>query len=187
MHSIRSTVITGAIFLVWFVGAVENPALVAAQEAHPVTTILLIRHAEKAGNADDSPLAHSGKARAEKLVQVAGWAGVKAVYSTTAVRALATADPLAECVGLKPIIYENVKNLVNELVSKHPGQVVLVVSHSGWIQQVIDALAGPGSSAPTDSEYDSFHVLTLYAPGKASLLRLKYGETVTPVPCASPQ
>ncbi len=160
---------------------------VAAQEVQPVTTVLLVRHAEKAAETGDPPLSAAGETCARTLIQVAGWAGVKAIYSTAAVRALATAAPLAKCVGLKPIIYENVKSLVNELMSKYPGQVVLVVSHSGWIQEIIDALAGPGSSASTDGGYDSFHVLTVYAPGKASHLRLKYGETVMPVSCVSPK
>jgi 2,3-bisphosphoglycerate-dependent phosphoglycerate mutase len=173
--------------LLWLPIFLASPAFVAAEEAVPVTTVLLVRHAEKAAETGEPPLSHQGRERAEKLVQVAGWAGVKAIYTSEALRARSTAQPLADCLNLKPIIYSEVKGLVGELVAKHAGQVVLVVSHTDWIQQVIDALAGPGSSTSTDSAYDSFHVLTMYAPGKASLLRLKYGETVAPAACTYPQ
>jgi 2,3-bisphosphoglycerate-dependent phosphoglycerate mutase len=179
-----ATIVFSALFLLCLLVFLTNPAVVAAQESAPVTTVLLVRHADKLDNTDNSPLSDAGKARAKKLVSVAGWAGVKAIYSTKVVRALDTAGPLAECLGLKPIAYNDVKSLVEELVTKHSGQVVLVVSHTDWIQETIDALAGPGSSDRTDSEYDSFQVLTMRAPGKASLLRLKYGEAVTPAPCA---
>src|SRR5205807_10112633 len=56
---------------------------VAAFAAAPkVTTIIIVRHAEKAGPEGDVPLSDAGHARAEELARVPGSAGVTAIYDT---------------------------------------------------------------------------------------------------------
>src|SRR5437868_7185059 len=66
------------------------------------TTILIVRHAEKASDGDDPPLTEAGMRRALALVQVAEDAGVKAVYTTQLKRNRDTAQPLAERLGITP-------------------------------------------------------------------------------------
>ena len=53
---------------------------------HPITTILLVRHAEKTMQGTDPPLSDEGQARAQTLAHVTGEAGVTAIYTSQYLR-----------------------------------------------------------------------------------------------------
>jgi broad specificity phosphatase PhoE len=183
---ILSTFFPASSYGPWVVAAdnVSLPGNPSVQAVDQPTTILLVRHAEKVEPGDNVPLTLAGELRAKQLAHVAGDAGIKAIYTTDWKRTKATVAPLATCLALKPIDYSEAKQLVDKLNAEHAGQTVLVVSHHQTIQEIIDALAGPGSSRDRDSAYDSLTVLCHYAPGKVSILRLKYGQIVTNPVCA---
>src|ERR1051326_29104 len=60
------------------------------------TVVLVVRHAEKASDADDSPLSDAGTQRAQALAGVAADAGVSAIYTTQFKRNQDTARTLSE-------------------------------------------------------------------------------------------
>src|ERR1043165_8060252 len=66
------------------------------QPAPPSTIVLLVRHAEKASDAEDSPLAEAGVERSRALARVAEAANVSAIYTTQFKRNRDTAQPLSE-------------------------------------------------------------------------------------------
>src|SRR4029453_9075189 len=70
--------------------------------SRPVTTIILVRHAEKniEPNNPNPNLSPAGQARAQELVRVLGNAGITAIYATQFVRTQQTAQPLATHLGL---------------------------------------------------------------------------------------
>src|SRR5438105_12994297 len=68
-----------------------------------ITTIILVRHAEKAGPSGDVPLNAAGVARANELARVLGTADIAAIYTTPFVRVRQTAQPLANALHLTPI------------------------------------------------------------------------------------
>ena len=154
-------------------------SLVWAAEDGP-TTILLVRHAEKSAVPPDNPgLTDAGKARAQILVHMLGPSGFKAIYSSQYARTRETAEPLANHLGLsvKQVDANQTPKLVNELLSQHAGRKVLVVGHSNTLPEIIEALGGGNVPEIEDHEYDNLFVVTVYQPGKAKVLRLKFGNS----------
>src|SRR5690606_22750255 len=66
----------------------------AAEEARPTTTVVLVRHAEKAAEpAQDPPLTEAGAARARALLDALADARANAIYSTNYARPRRAAPP----------------------------------------------------------------------------------------------
>lgn len=71
---------------------------VAQQANEPVTTVFLIRHAERADEPrQDPPLTEKGVARSEALARLLSTAGVKAIYTSHFARTKLTAEPQPAC------------------------------------------------------------------------------------------
>src|ERR1043165_3577701 len=87
----------GARVLVYFLLAFAAASCARAPQGS--TVVIVVRHAEKASDAEDSPLNDAGVQRAQALANVAGDAGVSAVYTTQFRRSHDTARPLAESTG----------------------------------------------------------------------------------------
>ncbi len=144
------------------------------------TTILLVRHAEKAGEPTDRDpeLSEAGSQRAAELARVLGDANITAIYSTPFIRTEKTAVPLAEKLGLDititPITRTFVQDLATTLRSQHAGETVLVVGHSNSVPQTITALGVPIEDLE-DHEYDWLFVVTL-SGAQASLTKLRFGR-----------
>ena len=150
------------------------------------TVVLIVRHAEKASDAADSPLTEAGHQRAQVLVRAAEEAGVGAIYSTQFRRNLDTARPVSERLGVavtqapvadlsQPGDYGKV--LAGEIVSKHRGRTVLVVSHGNTIASVIEGLSGR-APALSSVEYHDLFVVTVPPTGPAGLIKAQYGQRV---------
>ena len=80
--------------------------LFASAAAHAqASTVILVRHAEKAAKpVDDPPLTNDGKARARDLAAAVADARVSTVIATQFVRTQATAKPAADAAGKTTII-----------------------------------------------------------------------------------
>ena len=154
-----------------------------------VTTVFLVRHAERAQEpAQDPALTEAGRARAEALARLLSGAGVKAVYTSQFARTQQTAEPLAKLLGvpvnpvalaLKPDRPREVsEQSISELKGKvegHTGGAVLVVGHTNSVPDLIRALGGDIVPTMDESKYDNLFVVTVYAPGRAKVVQLKYG------------
>lgn len=149
----------------------------------PSTIVLLVRHAEKASDAEDSPLTEAGAERSQALVRVAEGAGVSAIYSTQFKRNRDTAQPLSD--RLKIAVTESPikdlqnpgdygKTLAREITEKHAGQTVLVVSHSNTIPLLLEALTGQPSPVNA-AEYSDLFIVTVPPSGAARLIKAQYG------------
>jgi broad specificity phosphatase PhoE len=167
-----------------------SASTLAAQSAR-ATTVILVRHAEKAAEpADDPPLTAAGEARARDLWTAIEHAGVSVVITTQFARTRATAQPTVAATHLTPEIVRAVGSThpkeVADAVRKHAGQTVLVVGHSNTVPAIIEALGAARPPAICDPEYDNLYVVSLSPDGKASLVRAKFGVR-TPVDssCAS--
>src|SRR2546430_1905207 len=68
----------------------------------PVTTVILIRHAEKIidPNNPDVDLSPAGQARAQEIARVFGDAGINAIYATQYQRTQETLKPLSDKTGV---------------------------------------------------------------------------------------
>src|SRR6266545_7010650 len=69
----------------------------------PVTTIILVRHAEKIidPNNNDVDLSEAGQQRAQEIARMFGDAGINAIYATQYKRTQETVKPLADKLGLR--------------------------------------------------------------------------------------
>jgi broad specificity phosphatase PhoE len=154
-------------------------APLSAQRA--ATTVLLVRHAEKAAApADDPGLTDAGQARARALAAIARDAGVTAIITTQFARTRETARPAADALGVtievaKAGAAQHAQEVAG-LINAHAGGVVLVVGHSNTVPAIIAALGAPPPPAICDSEYDNFYIVTVPASGAARVVRVRYGE-----------
>lgn len=157
-----------------------------------VTTVILVRHAEKQatppGNPPEGPpLTNEGKVRAKNLARMLGKAGVKAIITSQYLRTRETAQPLADVIGIAPVAVkldpdpansnriseQSIKKIV-EQIQQHAGETVLVVGHTNSLPQLIGKLGGPSISDIPESDFDNLFILTIYAKDKAKLVQLKY-------------
>src|SRR5579863_5279918 len=100
------------------------------------TTIVVVRHAEKAvGTIDDPPLSPEGEQRAERLAMMfseGSAAGhLDAIYVTNTRRSQQTAAALAARLHLIPTVMplSDIGALVGRVVREHRGGAVLIVGH----------------------------------------------------------
>ncbi|HEY7316227.1 MAG TPA: phosphoglycerate mutase family protein [Candidatus Binatia bacterium] len=144
-----------------------------------VTTVILIRHAERNNPTAANPdlrLNTAGKARAKKLIHVIGQSGIKAIYNSHFVRSRETARPLAAHLGLSPIVMDEPPQITSDILSNHTGQTVLVIGHSDTIPDLITRLGAGSIPAIDDSEFDNLFIVKVFGQESASVSRLKYGN-----------
>lgn len=143
------------------------------------TNVFIVRHAEY--DASSAPhLNPAGVERAEKLAEVLCEADVEVIYATQTDRAQETAQPLAEAMGLQPIIYYSIDSLVDQIKSDHTGKNVLVVGHAGppepMVPDIIDALVGESAGYSIGNDFHNLFVVALYGSGKWKVVNLQYGD-----------
>ena len=147
------------------------------------TTVILVRHAEKALEPkDDPPLSPVGEARAAALVEVLRTAGITTIYSTPWKRTQQTAAPTAAKLGI-PVTTFDVRPgqksygelYAAELLAKHRGQVVLVVGHSNTVPAILTGLGVVDAPQIRDEEYDNLFVVTVPETGPARVVRARFG------------
>jgi 2,3-bisphosphoglycerate-dependent phosphoglycerate mutase len=136
----------------------------------PVTTIILIRHAEKIidPNNPDVDLSPAGQARALEIVRMFSDAGVNAIYATQYKRTQQTVKPLADKLGL-PVNVVNAKNtpdLVKQIRAQNSGQTVFIAGHNNTVPEIIAALGGPQYPTIPVTEYVNLFVVTVDRTGK---------------------
>ncbi len=159
-----------------------------------VTTVIVVRHAEKAaGGGEDPHLSDEGRARAAALAQALDGAGVDAVITTQFVRTGETAGPTARDARVVPEVltvrWDSVARNAADVaaaVRRHSGGVVLVVGHSNTVPDIVAALGASKPDAICDSEYDRMEIVTVEANGRARLIEARYGApTPARVGCAA--
>lgn len=130
------------------------------------TTLILVRHAEKAAG-ENPVLTAAGTARAAALVEVVEDAGVAAVYATEWCRTALTAEPLAAALGQPIRVQPNQvagdqlagcgltrpavpldgsiagpADLLAHVLAAHRGERVVIVGHSNTVPALVEAAGG---------------------------------------------
>ena len=157
-------------------------------ESQATTTVILVRHAEKATlPLDDPGLSEAGQRRAaelaRQLVDADVVAGVDAIYSTSFRRTEETVQPVATALGLPITSYDesNTETIIDEIVREHKGKIVLVVCHSNTVPALIGNM-GASKKVPliNDNEYDNIYIVSIPWFGKTKTIRLRYGTPYVP-------
>ena len=146
----------------------------------PVTTVIVVRHAEKnvEANNPDPDLSPAGQARAQELVRMFGAAGVNAIYATTYKRTQQTVKPLADTLGLSVSVVDSKKtpDLINAILTSHRGQTVFVAGHNNTVPEIVGALGGGSFPVIPENEFDNMFIVSVYKFGHAKVLKIKYGS-----------
>jgi len=159
-------------------------------ESQATTTVIFVRHAEKALLPEGDPgLSAAGQRRAvelaRQLVDADVVAGVDAIYSTSYRRTEETVQPVAEALSLPIISYDasNTETIVDQIVRAHKGKIVLVVGHSNTVPAMIGNM-GASKKVPEidEDEYDNIYVVSIPWFGKTKTIRLRYGAPYIPAP-----
>ena len=157
-------------------------------ESQATTTVLFVRHAEKAETpADDPGLSEAGQRRAaelaRQLVSADVVAGIDAIYATPFRRSAETAKPVADALKLPLRSYDlaDTEAFLEELVREHKGQIVLVIGHSSTVPQMIGNMGASKKVPPIAAdEYDNIYIVSIPWFGKTKTIRLRYGEPYEP-------
>ena len=157
-------------------------------ESQATTTVIFVRHAEKAAEpADDPGLSLAGQRRVaelrRQLVDADVVAGVDAVYSTPYRRTEETARPIAEALDLPLHSYDvaDTEAIMEYIVREHKGKIILVVGHSNTLPALIGNMGASKKVPPiADDEYDNIYIVSIPWFGKTKTIRLRYGAPYIP-------
>ncbi|HKU74966.1 MAG TPA: phosphoglycerate mutase family protein [Pyrinomonadaceae bacterium] len=152
--------------------------------SRPVTTIILVRHAERyniePGN-QDPELTPEGLQRAEEIARVFGETGINAIYATQYKRTQQTVKPLADRTGVAVRLLQSnqTDELVNQLQTTNRGQTVFIAGHNNTVPAIVSTLSGETYPTIPESEFDNLYIVTIYRFGKAKVVKMKYGKAST--------
>ena len=158
-------------------------ACVKAQECSLPTTVVLVRHAEKAlDQGNDPELTEAGKVRATRLATYLDNADVAGLYATQFKRTQATLLDLSTKRNLPVQVMEVQSsnwNTFAEALRRHIqahycGKTVAVAQHSNTIPQLINTWVGTKMKDIDDADYENIFVLTLRPGNTASLIRARF-------------
>ncbi len=157
-------------------------------ESQATTTVIFVRHAEKAVVPEDDPsLSPAGQQRAaelmRQLVDADVVAGIDAVYATPYRRTEETARPIAEALELPLNSYDanDTEAIMEKIIREHKGKIVLVVGHSNTIPVLFGNMGASKKVPPiAEDEYDNIYIVSIPWFGKTKTIRLRYGAPYVP-------
>ncbi|GAB2871613.1 phosphoglycerate mutase family protein [Hymenobacter ruber] len=129
-----------------------------------VTTIYIVRHAEKDSTSDraDPTLSPLGQTRALALRQTLLRHHPAALFTTDTKRTRATLAPLAEALKLEPQTYDpkRGRDLADRILKEYAGKSVVIVGHSNTVLSLIDDF---GATPPVEEigEHDYEYLFTV--------------------------
>jgi len=153
-------------------------------ESQATTTIIFVRHAEKATESESDPgLSDAGRRRVaeltRQLVDADVVAGIDAIYSTPLRRTQETVRPLADQLDLPINTYDaaDTELVLETILKNHKGRIILVVGHSNTIPVLIANLGASKNVPPiAENEYDNIYIISIPWFGKTKTIRLRFGE-----------
>lgn len=149
----------------------------------PLTTIILVRHAEAvAGAGSDPVLSDAGIARANALAAALIDARVTAVMTSQYRRTVLTGAPLAAAAKVPLItttiqgpLEAHVRDIVRTVHAGHAGGTIVIVGHSNTIPALVKGFTGADVGEIAHDAYDNLFVVTTNTPGAGRLVRARYG------------
>lgn len=157
-----------------------DPSATLAKLSYPRTTVL-VRHAEKGGEAADQDpgLSERGMERAKRLAELLGRSGVTHLFSSEYQRSQQTLLPLSAAtrVAAQVVPARQLEAQLSALESLPRGALAVVVGHSNTVPALLSKLTGGQAKVVIDeaTEYDRVFVVTQWGPGRdSSWIELRY-------------
>lgn len=150
-----------------------------------ITTVYVVRHAEKVDETDSTDLSPAGRQRALALADTLANQGIDSIFTTPFRRTRQTAEPLANRIAVRSVDYSpKSTDLIVNRVSRIRGKKVLVVGHSNTILDITKGLGAKPTLAKIESgDYDNLMVVRIQRRpfGKSvSLSQKTYGQVTSP-------
>ncbi len=138
--------------------------------------ILLVRHADRLDDSEDTPLSKAGEARAQLLARLLKDAGVTAIYTSQFQRTIKTAEPLASSLQIKPVSIPAAdrEGLFKRIRAENRNDIVLIVGHDRSLPALLKLFGHPVDITIVPTEYDNLFVLVPKDSGPPTVLRLRY-------------
>lgn len=134
--------------------------LSSKKNAPIITSLIIVRHAEKNNETDTTTLTTGGYDRAQRLSTLLTNTDLAAIYTTPFVRMRQTAEPTAKQKNL--LIQDYTPHEISEIdriIHSNLGKTVLVVGHGNSIPNVLNHYTG--SSLEHLSGYNDIFVLNI--------------------------
>ncbi|MEL7451553.1 MAG: phosphoglycerate mutase family protein [Pseudomonadota bacterium] len=149
----------------------------ASSVDNTVTTVLLVRHAEKAANQGHDPeLTATGHQRAARLASMLADLSPDIIFATQFKRTQQTVAPLAKSAGLDVTTVQaaDIDSLAQRIREQHAGDTVVIAAHSNTVPAIIEALGSEPVPAIPESEYTNLYIVSLPATGIGKTTRLHF-------------
>ena len=159
--------------------ALSFTMLISGAFAQEQTTVILLRHAEKAYDGTKDPaLTEEGSKRAQELARVLTDVDIDAIYTTPFKRTRLTVAPLAGLKGLEIKEYNPWKlEETTDLIRNSVGKTLVFSGHSNTTPALINLLTDSDQWKQLDEkDYDNLYIVTLTESGVARVLQLAFGE-----------
>lgn len=179
-----------SIYLSWMLFGWRAPLLLAAlmlclgfagsginaQQVEKITTIIVLRHAEKADEAGnkDPGLSAEGLKRAQKIAELLSQESIKAIYATPYQRSRQTVLPLAKAQNISIQEYSptDEKSFMAMLENNKGGKIV-ICAHSNTVPMLLNYFTQTQNfTSLAEHEYDKVFIFSKNAAGASSTLRL---------------
>lgn len=137
-----------------------------ADDTQPEFALYLIRHAEKTEHADDPGLTHAGRLRAQRMARWLIDKHITAIWSSDYLRSRATAQPLADVLGIPIRLYDPLQLGAFSARLVQGAETALVVGHSNTTPELASLLCGCPVTAMAENDYERFFRVTVSGPGR---------------------
>jgi len=168
--------ISDPVHLLRFLFLGGDPPVPCPPPGGPVSTVVIVRHAEKETTGTDPGLTPEGQARAAHLAEVLGRATVNALIASELRRTQETLQPLSDLKAMPLEIIELEEDVVARLTAMPAGSLAVVAHHSYTIPNILKQLGIEDLTGidVTGDHYDEFLVVLRPSDGKPQLLHLTY-------------
>ncbi len=155
---------------------------VANDNPKPVTTIILLKHAETTDvNAENPNLSEQGMRRSELLADLFKSTPINALYACKHERTNGTLKPLSAAKGIKLQQYNSTelsKSLFN-MYSGNIGNTIVICGDEKSLPKMLNMLTGTTDYTNlSKEEFDNVFVLTSSQLGKADVKKVKYATNL---------
>jgi phosphohistidine phosphatase SixA len=170
--------LVSVIVALWFC---HSTATSQAGEKNSLTTIILVRHAEKDTMKTDPPLSATGWNRARLYARMFKDSGVRSTHSTQFRRTITTMQPLDSLLSITneviPVDRDSIEQhsvfVAKHFLSDHNGETVIMAGHSNVIPSIIKALGIETEVTIDESDYTNAFIVTAGPNVKSTMVRLR--------------
>jgi len=155
-------------------------AVAAVAAVASSSTVVLVRHGEKAAESGNPELTDAGRTRARALARVVRDLGIGVIYSTPFRRTEQTAAPVAVALDLDVTVVEiaddHAGKMARHLRAEASVSAALYVGHSNTVPEIATALGCDDVPPIADGEYDTLWLVSFEGDAPPRCHHLRYGE-----------